>query len=227
MQADTQNAMGAEQLRAECDACFETASVWPLIERAYSEPQRFYHTLPHLSELFGHLAPYRSDPLWPVIELAVWAHDVVYATDLPDYADNEALSAEWLLRVALDHCSIDWQSRHAGHLQFAAQLIVATKTHRLPDDFDTAPPLQRAAQLFLDANLAILAADPARLLTYDHDIAREWRQAPDAPSDAFRIGRRQALEQLQRQASLFTSVEFEHLEAAARQNLRLLIRRYT
>lgn len=58
-------------LQVACDACFGTAAVWPLVARAYGEPQRFYHTLAHLAELFAHLAPYRAEPLWPAIELAV------------------------------------------------------------------------------------------------------------------------------------------------------------
>ncbi|WP_155754811.1 hypothetical protein [Burkholderia anthina] len=83
----------ARTLRAARDACFGAAAVWPLVERAYGELRRFDHTLAHLAELFAHLAPYRTEPPWPAIELAAWAHDVVYATTLQDDADNEARSA--------------------------------------------------------------------------------------------------------------------------------------
>ncbi|HIE1370974.1 TPA: HD domain-containing protein, partial [Burkholderia sola] len=210
-------------LRAACDVCFGTAAVWPLIERAYSEPQRFYHTLAHLAELFAHLAPYRAEPLWPAIELAAWAHDAVYATTLPDYADNEPRSAQWLVQVTNAHCTASWLHAHASHVSVASDLVLATQSHRLPETFAADPTLQRAGQIFLDADLAILAAAPDRLREYDRAIAREWAQDPDAPSTSFRIGRKQALEHLREQVPLFRSAEFAPLEPRAQRNLDTLI----
>ncbi|WP_353254767.1 hypothetical protein [Burkholderia anthina] len=216
----------AHTLRASCDACFGTPTVWPLVERAYREPQRFYHTLAHLAELFDHLAPYRAESLWPAIELAVWAHDVVYATTLPDHAENEARSAQWLVQIAQTHCTEGWRRAHASHVSIAHALVLATKAHRLPDAFGADPDVQRAGRIFLDADLAILAAAPDRLREYDRAIAREWAQDPDAPSAAFRIGRRQALEHLREQDPLFQSAEFAPLTPVARRNLDTLIRAY-
>ncbi|MBR8384647.1 hypothetical protein KDX26_19810 [Burkholderia cenocepacia] len=210
-------------LQVACDACFGTAAVWPLVARAYGEPQRFYHTLAHLAELFSHLAPYRAEPLWPAIELAVWAHDVVYATTLPDYADNEARSAQWLTQVTNAHCTASWLRAHASHRSMARDLVLATRSHRLSDTFAADPERQRAGQIFLDADLAILAAAPDRLREYDRAIAREWAQDPDAPSASFRAGRRRALERLRGQAPLFRSVEFAPLERRAQRNLDTLI----
>ncbi|WP_241299634.1 hypothetical protein [Burkholderia stabilis] len=213
-------------LHTSCDACFGTAAVWPLVERAYSEPQRFYHTLAHLAELFAHLAPYRTEPLWPAIELAVWAHDFVYATTLPDYADNEARSAQWLVQITNERCSESWLHAHAAHVSVAHALVLATKSHRLPDALASDADSQRAGRLFLDADLAILAAAPDRLREYDRAIAREWAQDPDAPSAAFRAGRKQALEHLRGQAPLFQSAEFAPLTPLAQRNLDVLIDAY-
>ncbi len=216
----------ARMLRASCDACFGTAAVWPLVERAYGEPQRFYHTLAHLAELFGHLAPYRAEPLWPAIELAVWAHDIVYATTLPDYAENEARSAQWLAQIVDSHCTESWRHAHALQVSIAHALVLATKSHRLPDAFGSDPDVLRAGRIFLDADLAILAAAPERLREYDRAIAREWAQDPDAPSAAFRAGRKQALGHLRGQDPLFQSAEFAPLTPLARRNLDALIRAY-
>ncbi|NTX26608.1 hypothetical protein HT746_05550 [Burkholderia pyrrocinia] len=216
----------ARTLRTSCDTCFGTAAVWPLVERAYSEPQRFYHTLAHLAELFAHLAPYRAEPRWPIIELAVWAHDFVYATTLPDYANNEARSAQWLVQVTNERCTESWLHAHASHVSVAHDLVLATKSHRLPDTFASDPDLQRAGWIFLDADLAILAAAPDRLREYDRAIAREWAQDPDAPSTAFRAGRKQALEHLRAQHPLFRSDAFAHLTPAAHRNLDALILQY-
>ncbi len=213
-------------LRERCDACFGTPAVWPRIEQAYREPQRFYHTLAHLAELFAHLAPFPDVPHRQAIELAVWAHDVVYATSLPDYADNEARSAQWLDAATAESCSAAWLAEHAEALGLARAFVIATRTHRLPDSLIGDASARHAAELFLDADLAILAAPPERLLAYDRDIAREWGQAPEAPSEAFRHGRHQALVQLRAQAPLFVSAEFAPLTAAAHANLDRLIARH-
>ena len=118
-----------------------------------------------------------------------WAHDIVYATTLPAYADNEALSAQWLVQVTHARCDAAWLHAHASHV--SAPRPLATKSHRLPDGFAVDPELQRRAN-FLDADLAILAAAPDRLREYDRAIAREWAQDPDAPSAAFRAGRKRS-----------------------------------
>ncbi|AOJ33413.1 hypothetical protein [Burkholderia metallica] len=85
---------------------------------------------------------------------------------------------------------------------------------------------QRAGQIFLGADLAILAAEPDRLRDYDCAIAREWAQDLDAPSAGFRTGRRQALEHLRAQDPLFRSAEFAPLTARAQHNLDTLIASY-
>jgi predicted metal-dependent HD superfamily phosphohydrolase len=213
-------------LRASCDACFGTPAVWPLIQGAYSEPQRFYHTLAHLHELFAHLAPFRDEALWPAIELAVWGHDVVYATTLPAYADNEAHSAAWLLRTTQVHCTNAWLRAHASHLALAEQWIRATKAHKLPPECASDPARKRAALLFLDADLAILAAPLERLIDYDRGIAQEWAQDPDHPAEVFRAGRLQALKHLREHTPLFHTDEFASLDPLARANLDALIVRY-
>lgn len=213
-------------LQASCDACFGTPAVWPIAARAYREPQRHYHTLVHIGELLACLAPFRTNPLWPAVELAVWGHDAVYATHLPDYAQNEARSAEWLAHLVSEHCPAAWRQANAAHVTFAADLILATKPHRVPESLAHDAILRRAAQLFLDADLAILAAPVERLIEYDRDIAREWAQNPDSPAEVFRAGRQQALIGLRQHAPLFHSAEFAALEPLAHANLDLLIRRY-
>ncbi|QGZ64583.1 HD domain-containing protein [Paraburkholderia acidisoli] len=213
-------------LQTSCDACFGTPAVWPVVARAYREPQRHYHTLVHIGELLTSLAPFRTDPLWPAIELAVWGHDAVYATHLPDYAENEARSAAWLVHLVSEQCPAAWRHAHAAHVSLATNVILATKQHRVPESLANDPRLRRVAQLFLDADLAILAAPAQRLIEYDRDIAREWAQDPDAPAEAFRDGRYRALLGLRAHAPLFHSNEFAALEPLAHANLDVLIRRY-
>lgn len=105
--------------------------------------------------------------------------------------------------------------------------MLATQSHRLLASARADPSRRQAATLFLDADLAILAAPPERLLAYDREIALEWGQTPEAPSGPFRLGRRQALMQLRSQAPLFLSDEFAPLTAVAHDNLDRLIRFYS
>ncbi len=59
---------------------------------AYSAPDRYYHNLEHLTEMFrvaGRLAPNTDDPA--AIQLAIWFHDAVYD---PRAKDNEVRSGE-------------------------------------------------------------------------------------------------------------------------------------
>ncbi len=105
--------------------------------------------------------------------------------------------------------------------------MLATKSHRLPASALADPSRRQAAALFLDADLAILAATPERLLAYDREIALEWEQAPAAPSAPFRDGRLRALMQLRSQTPLFLSDEFAPLTTLAHVNLDRLIRLYS
>ena len=62
-----------------------------VLRTAYGQPQRHYHTLAHLRQMFAVLdgpLPAASDP--GALELAVWLHDLVYD---PARHDNEQRSA--------------------------------------------------------------------------------------------------------------------------------------
>ena len=66
---------------------------WQQLATRYNEPHRHYHTLDHVAACLGWLDQYRhlaADPL--CLELALWAHDVIYD---PRASDNEARSADW------------------------------------------------------------------------------------------------------------------------------------
>ena len=165
------------------------AGVWPLVERAYGEPQRL-PTLAHLAELFAHLAPYRG----------------------PAVAGHRGSPCGRTISSTRRRCRrMRTTKRSARNGSCRSRTRVATqpgctRMHRtcpLPATWCwrrsrtgclTGSPSIRncsAPRNFLDADLAILAAAPDRLREYDRAIAREWAQDPDAPSAAFRAGRRQ------------------------------------
>jgi predicted metal-dependent HD superfamily phosphohydrolase len=178
----------------------------------YSEPHRAYHDLAHIAELLRWFDVVGDAVGWDAprdVYLAILFHDAIYD---PRARDNEARSAE----LALAH----------GATPRAAELIRLTARHGALGQAD----VDRDAAHFLDADTAILGAEPAAFDAYDAAIAVEYaselpgEQVPSGhahvPPDAYRAGRRAFLEQMARRPRLFLS-DFFHarLDAAARANL--------
>ena len=170
------------------------------VQAAYAEPQRHYHTAQHIGECLAQLdavAAHLQDA--PLVELAIWLHDLVYD---PPAKDNEARSAElaqqWLAGALAPK-----------RLQCLADWINATRLHE-------AAPQDADLQALLDIDLAILAAAPARFAQYEAQVAREYAHVPPA---LFAVGRRAFLTELLTRERLFHHPAFVQLEAPARRNL--------
>jgi predicted metal-dependent HD superfamily phosphohydrolase len=166
---------------------------------AYREPYRAYHGLEHLAHVFAELD---AVPLWdPAVEWATWYHDAVYR---PRRRDNERRSAA-LSRATLEQLGLE---RLASRV---VQLIEATATHAAGTD-DT------AAQLFLDADMAIVGADSATYERYALGIRRERR---GIPAFMFARGRRAFLRDVLARPSIFMTDHFRRrYERRARENLQ-------
>ena len=170
------------------------------VQTAYAEPQRHYHTAQHIGECLAQLdavAAHLQDA--PLVELAIWLHDLVYD---PPAKDNEARSAElaqqWLAGALAPE-----------RLQRLVDWIKATRLHE-------AAPQDADLQALLDIDLAILAAAPARFAQYEAQVAREYAHVPPA---LFAVGRRAFLNELLTRKRLFHHPAFVQLEARARRNL--------
>jgi predicted metal-dependent HD superfamily phosphohydrolase len=165
---------------------------------AYGERHRAYHRLPHVAHL---LAELDAVPLAdPAVAWAAWYHDVVY---VPGRPDNEARSAA-RARIGLEALGL---GRLAPRV---AALVLATGAHR-------AAPGDPPAALFLDADLAILGAEPTAYRTYAGAVRREFRAVPEL---LYARGRRNFLAaQLGRPWIFQTSHFRERYESAARENL--------
>jgi dephospho-CoA kinase len=207
-------------------AAVEMAEIWPYLQAAYAESHRGYHTLHHLAELFATLAPYQGIKEWAAVEMAVWFHDVIYSTHLERYADNEALSAQALVRMTRAHCSAEWQASFETARILAVQLILASKDHKVTPYLENYQDALEAAELFLDADRAILGADADRLAEYDAGIAFEWLSTGRLDPSVFRNGRRDALLGLAAHKPLFYSKAFAHLTDQAQANLARLAATY-
>ena len=79
-------------------------------------------------------------------------------------------------------------------------------------------PTDRDGCVFLDADLAILGADPVRYQAYQRSIRREYSWVSDA---AYQTGRIQVLESfLHRDRLYYTALLFNELESIARLNIQ-------
>lgn len=170
--------------------------------RRWAEPQRRYHTVDHLLAVLrriDELAEYADD--LAVVQLAAWFHDAYY---LPDRSTNEERSAR-LAEKALPELDID-PDRTAE----VVRLVRLTVTH------DPAPG-DRNGEVLCDADLAILAAEPAVYEAYAAAVREEYGFVPD---DAFREGRAAVLRQLLGLPRLFrTPYGADHWEEPARRNM--------
>ncbi|MBB4758944.1 hypothetical protein XarjCFBP7653_03145 [Xanthomonas arboricola] len=180
------------------------------LEQAYATPPRAYHHFGHVRALLQHYAEVAAGPGWqqPVeVWLAVLFHDAVYQ---PGRSDNEAESARW----AAD-CIPRWWPQVSVDLQRVQHLILLTARHGQlqPSDVDA------EAALFLDCDMAILAAPAAVFDAYDQAIAVEYRG--HVPGLLFRLNRRRFLAGLLERPRIFLSDDFHaRYDAAARANLR-------
>jgi predicted metal-dependent HD superfamily phosphohydrolase len=144
---------------------------WAAVVAAWSEPHRRYHDLRHLAAVLGlvdELAPAATDPV--AVRLAAWYHDVVYD---PQRDDNERVSAERAragLRGLVDE----------PRLAEVERLVLVTAGHDpAPDDADGA--------VLCDADLSVLASDPANYAVYASAVREEYGHLSDAEFTAGRI----------------------------------------
>lgn len=176
-----------------------------LLAAAYSSPDRHYHNLDHLHEMFrvaGRLALSTDDA--GAVQLAIWFHDAVYDARAKD---NEGRSADLCVDL-LGPVGVP-----ASVLEKVVRMIRAT-AHGATDQ----PPPDRDTGVVLDGDLAILGATEERYRQYAAGIRREYAWVADAE---YRAGRTAVLERfLARPRLYWHELTFEEGEARARANLR-------
>ncbi len=170
---------------------------------AYGAPERHYHNVQHLENLFAQVAALPPQDA-TVVALAIWYHDAVYEALRPD---NEARSAEWALAF-LAETTLEPVRRER-----VADLICRTADHTQPQ-----PPDDADLLLFLDADLSILGAPAAAYWEYARQVRREYQLVPEP---LYRTGRSQVLAKLLAAPVLFhTPALRAAFDAPARRNLQ-------
>ncbi|MEW2141384.1 metal-dependent phosphohydrolase [Micromonospora vinacea] len=171
----------------------------------WREPHRHYHTLAHLTAVLDVVDQHadlaaRTD----LVRLAAWFHDAVYdprAAGDANERDSAALAESVLTGLGVP----------APMVAEVRRLVLLTAGH-------TVAPGDRDGALLCDADLAVLAAPPARYERYAAAIRREYAHVPEP---AFRAGRAAVLTGLLSLPALFRSPPLaSRWEEPARDNVR-------
>jgi predicted metal-dependent HD superfamily phosphohydrolase len=196
-------ALAARQAGAPAEDADLAAAGQYLLTR-WSEPQRHYHTVAHLTSVldvvdrFSDLAPHPER-----VRLAAWMHDAVYDPRALGDA-NERDSAEFAAGLL---ATLGVPEEVAAEV---ARLVGLTAGHAT----DSGDP---DGELLCDADLAILAGDEQAYEVYVAAIRAEYAHVPD---DAFRDGRAQVLKALLELPSIYRLEPLRsRWEARARANL--------
>lgn len=204
------------ELRAQLAA--QVAELGESLLRAWEQPHRAYHHSGHLSQMLSdldRLYAHRTQGSTPLaLILAAWFHDAVYeGAPGEDERRSEQLTSASLEPLVAAGLLTEQE------LQMVSLLVRATATHKLPESADLPAGYEPAdIQLFLDADMAILAADSARYRRYLRGVRSEYSHFDD---EAFRTGRTTFLCSILGRECIFLSEEaFKLWEEPARANLR-------
>jgi predicted metal-dependent HD superfamily phosphohydrolase len=171
----------------------------------HREKHRRYHTANHVAWVIRHVEELAAtepvDHLDEVVAAAFY-HDAVYE---PAYPANERASARLARR---DLASIGW---HDDAVERVGAMIEATE-HGAPAEHVTGD-----TAVLLDADLAVLGADPAGYSAYVNGVRAEYRHVTD---DDWASGRAAVLDGFLHRPTIFrTATGRDRWEARARANL--------
>lgn len=203
------------ELRAQLTA--QVAELGESLLQAWEQPHRAYHHSGHLSQMLtdlDRLYAHRTQGSTPLaLVLAAWFHDAVYE----GAPGEDERRSEQLASTSLE--PLVTAGLLTGHeLQMVSLLVRATATHELPESVDLPAGYEPAdIQFFLDADMAILAADSARYHRYLRGVRSEYSHFDDG---AFRTGRTTFLRSTLGRKRIFLSEQALQLwEEPARANL--------
>lgn len=176
-------------------------SVFDDLLAGYGQAYRAYHTRQHLEDCLALLDEVRGQCEQPdEVAIALWFHDAIYK---PRRSDNEAASADWLVRVARD-AGVPESSIARMHA-----LVMATRHTASADAHD--------AKMLVDIDLSILGASASRFDMYEAQVRREYRWVL---GPIYRARRAEILEGFLARPMIYATPCFrERFEQMARQNM--------
>ena len=196
----------------------QVAELGESLLQAWEQPHRAYHHSGHLSQMLSdldRLYAHRTQGSTPLaLVLAAWFHDAVYeGAPGEDERRSEQLAGASLEPLVVAGLLSEEE------LQLVRLLVRATAAHEFPESADLPAGYEPVdIQLFLDADMAILAAEPARYRRYLRGVRSEYSHFDD---EAFRTGRTTFLRSILERERIFLSERARELwEEPARANLR-------
>lgn len=228
-------ALKCQILEERAHSFFPAANIWDLIKHAYTEPHRHYHTLEHLAFMFDQFDQHKKNIKHQFeVELAIWFHDFVYNTDMPDYGSNERNSVKAMFDH-LTHYADDWFGISKldddgisvmNRMILAAEFILSTKGHVVKAPSVMADDQARNSnEYFLDIDLGILGTDTSTCDVFDDKIRKEFIQHSE---DDFKRGRIQAMNEFEKRPQVFLTNYFhDKYELQARENLKDIIHKWS
>ncbi len=177
----------------------------------YREPHRRYHTVTHLAAVLSaaeDLTRQVAVTDREAVRLALFFHDAVYD---PRSDTNEVDSAA-LARTVLSELDVP-----SARLDKVAALIMATCHQTSPAASDPdGEPEDGDAAVVLDADLAVLAAEPSRYQAYARGVRAEYAHVDDA---SWRAGRAVVLRTFLDRPAIYLTAPMRSQEHRARANL--------
>jgi predicted metal-dependent HD superfamily phosphohydrolase len=172
----------------------------------HREKHRRYHTAVHVAWVLRHVVELAAhEPVEHLDEIvaAAFYHDAVYE---PSYPANERASARLARR---DLATVGWD---ADAIERVGSMIEATEHGAVGAEGATGD-----SAVLLDADLAILGAEPAAYAAYVTGVRSEYRHVAD---DDWRTGRAGVLESFLRQPMIYrTTTGRDRWEVRARANV--------
>jgi predicted metal-dependent HD superfamily phosphohydrolase len=178
--------------------------VFTRLHGAWSDPERRYHDVEHLTDCLREVDGLPASPARDRIEMGLWYHDAVYD---PGASDSEGRSAAMLTN---DASALGIAGPTARRV---AELVEATAhgAHGV---------VSEDAAVVADIDLAILGQDPLRFMEFEYGVEEEFRGVSRV---VFRRARGRFLANLLRRPIYRTPQFFERFEVVARMNVDALL----
>ena len=185
----------------------QVSILWQNIAIRYNKPQRVYHSLQHIQQLFGQFDQVKDNLHEPhIIALAIYYHDVIYE---PTRSDNELKSAEYAVESLTGYLSAE-QSQHIY------ALIMMTASHQI-DKWSNEREKYSDAAYLLDMDLSVLGSSWSEYEHYAHAVRQEYTHVSDGD---YRVGRMAVLKELLAHPTLYlTDYYYARLEKQVRKNI--------
>jgi predicted metal-dependent HD superfamily phosphohydrolase len=174
---------------------------WHEIEKKYTDSNRSYHNLSHLTDFLNELIEAKGEIQdWDTILFSMFYHDIIYD---PLAQDNEEESAALATaRLADIFYSPDRISKCQAE-------ILATKKH--------AAGMEKDIDIFTDADLSVLGKDWQRYSNYSRQVRKEYSMYPDS---VYKAGRSKVLNHFLEMKRIFKTEHFStRYERQARVNM--------